>query len=90
MLGASFDTPEDNRAFATAQQFGFPLLSDLDKQVGRAYEVLRSEDEQYADFPLRIAYLIGPNGVILRSYEVSDVAGFAEAVLADLGALQSK
>ena len=84
MLGASFDPPADNKAFAEAQDFGFRLLSDVDRSVGRAYEVVRAPDEQYADMALRIAYLIGPDGVIRKSYQVTDVAGFADQVLADL------
>jgi len=79
---------EENRAFKQAQQFPFPLLSDTDKDVGRRYDVLRAPDEQYADFPLRIAYLIDPAGTIVRAYQVSDVAGFADEVLGDLKALQ--
>jgi peroxiredoxin Q/BCP len=83
VLGASFDTPEENRAFADAQQFGFRLLSDVDRHVGSAYEVVRPPDAQYAEFPLRIAYLIDPQGVVRKSYEVKDTAGFAAEVLAD-------
>jgi peroxiredoxin len=88
VLGASFDQPGENKTFAEAQQFGFRLLSDFDRSVGRAYEVVRAPDEQYADTALRIAYLIGPDGVIGRSYQVTDVAGFADQVLADLGELK--
>jgi peroxiredoxin Q/BCP len=86
VLGASFDTPEENRAFAEEQQFGFRLLSDVDMQVGAAYEVVRPPGADYADFPLRIAYLIDPDGIVRKSYEVKDVAGFAGQVLADLAA----
>jgi peroxiredoxin Q/BCP len=89
VLGASFDTPAENKAFADAQAFGFALLSDIDKRVGQAYEVVRQPDEKYPDFPLRISYLIGPDGVIRRSYTVTDVGGHADAVLADLAALSN-
>jgi peroxiredoxin Q/BCP len=89
VLGASFDTPEENRAFAEDQHFGFRLLSDVDRTVGAAYEVVRAPDAQYSDFPLRIAYLIDPEGAIRRSYEVKDVGGFAGEVLADLESLQT-
>jgi peroxiredoxin Q/BCP len=88
VLGISFDSPEDNKAFADAQEFGFPLLSDVDQQVGRRYEVLRSGDDQYAAFPMRLSYLVDPGGVIRRAYVVSDVAGHAAEVLADLEALR--
>lgn len=84
VLGASFDTPEDNKAFADAEGFPFQLLGDPDRAVGRLYEVLRPADDQYADYAMRIAYLIDPEGTIRRSYEVSDVQGFAAGVLNDL------
>jgi thioredoxin-dependent peroxiredoxin len=87
VLGVSFDTPADNKAFADAQDFGFPLLSDVDQTVGVRYEVTRDHDDQYVPFPRRLSYLIDPQGVIRRSYTVSDVAGHADEVLRDLGAL---
>lgn len=88
MLGASFDTPADNKRFADAQRFGFRLLSDVDKVVGKAYEVTRQPDDQYASVPLRISYLIDPDGMIRRSYAVADVAAHAQQVLDDLDALR--
>jgi peroxiredoxin Q/BCP len=87
VLGASFDTPDENRAFARAQGFGFALLADVDQSVGRAYQVVRDGDERYAGFPQRISYLIDPEGLIRRSYRVADVAAHADEVLADLAAL---
>lgn len=87
MLGASFDTPADNKTFADAQRFGFHLLSDVDKQVGTAYEAARGPDEQYPDFPRRVSYLIDPEGVIARAYTVTDTAGHADEVLGDLAEL---
>jgi peroxiredoxin Q/BCP len=87
-LGASFDSPEENRAFATAEKFDFPLLSDVERTVGAAYQVVREVGEDYADFAKRIAYLIDSEGVIRRAYEVTDVAGFAGAVLGDLDQLR--
>jgi peroxiredoxin Q/BCP len=89
VLGASFDTPAENKEFADAQAFGFPLLSDVDRQVGEAYQVVRRSDDQYAEFPMRISYLIDPDGVIRRSYTVADVAGHADQVLRDLAELRT-
>lgn len=88
VLGASFDTPEENRAFAEDQHFGFRLLSDVDRTVGTVYEVARPPGDQYASFPARVSYLIDPDGVIRRSYAVADVKTHADDVLADLAALQ--
>jgi peroxiredoxin Q/BCP len=84
VLGASFDVPADNKAFADAQEFGFPLLSDAEQEVGRRYQVVRSPGDQYSPFPSRVSYLIDPAGVISRSYTVADVAGHADQVLRDL------
>lgn len=89
VVGASFDPPEANRAFAQAQQFGFPLLSDVGHVAGRAYDVVRDDDDQYAAYPLRVSYLIDPGAVIRRVYGVTDVEGHADTVLADLARLQS-
>ena len=88
VLGASFDTTEENRAFAEAENFGFGLLSDTDRSVGRLYDAARPEDDPLASLPLRVSYLIDPDGVIRRAYTVTDTAGHAAEVLADLSALQ--
>ena len=88
MLGASFDTPEENKAFADTNAFGYRLLSDPDKRVGTLYEVTRGPDDERGDYALRFAYLIGPEGSVRKAYEVSDTAGFAARVLADLDALR--
>jgi len=84
ILGASFDTPAENLAFATAQEFPYRLLSDVDHHVGAAYRVVRDEGDSYADYPRRYSYLIDPDGVIARAYDVTDVAGHAQQVIDDL------
>ncbi len=89
VLGASFDTPQENKAFADAQRFGFRLLSDPDRVAGQAYHAAKEADEPASGFARRIAYLIDPAGVVRRSYEVTDVAGFADQVLGDMGELST-
>jgi peroxiredoxin Q/BCP len=86
-VGASFDTPAENFAFAEAQELPFSLLSDVDRAVGTAYEVVRDPDDKYADFPRRYSYLIDPEGIVRRAYDVADVAAHATHVLRDLEAL---
>ncbi len=44
---ASIDTVEDNRAFAEKNEASFPILSDPDKDMSRAYGVL--SDRGYAN-----------------------------------------
>jgi peroxiredoxin len=67
-------------------------LSDPDKKMGAAYDAVRQEGEKYfeAGIPRRISYLIDPKGKIAKAYDVEgdglDLAGHAEAVLADIRA----
>lgn len=84
VLGASFDSPAENLAFAEAQAFPFRLLSDTDRQVARAYGVARDPGDKFAGFARRFSFLIDPDGVIHRSYDVTDVAGHADHVIADV------
>ena len=84
ILGASFDTVAENLDFATAQEFPFRLLSDPDREVGRAYGVARPADEPYADYPRRWSFLIDPAGIVRIVYDVTDVAAHAGDVLDDL------
>ena len=88
ILGASFDTVEENRAFADEQGFPFRLLADPDRSVGRDYGVTRAAGDQYAAFARRFSFLINPDGLVARVYEVADVKSHADAVLADLDALR--
>jgi peroxiredoxin Q/BCP len=87
ILGISFDTPEENRAFREKFDFPFRLLSDHDEQVGVAYET-RDPGTDKVHFAKRLAYLIDPDGVIRKSYQVADTAAFAGEVLVDLHGLR--
>ena len=84
ILGASYDTPADNLAFAQAQRFPFRLLSDTDSSVAAAYEVTRDATDKFAGFPRRYSYLIDPDGMIAQAYDVTDVAHHADQVIADV------
>ncbi len=88
MIGISFDSPTDNLAFRSENQFPFPLLSDVDRSVGQAYQVVRTTGDRFADYPQRVAYLIDPDGTIVTATEVTDPAGYGEQALADLAAAQ--
>jgi peroxiredoxin Q/BCP len=79
VLGISFDTPEENRRFAEAQKFPFPLLCDVDRKVGLAYHACESASDAY---PRRITYVIGPDGKIEQAIATQDPAGQAEQILA--------
>ena len=90
MLGASFDTVDDQKAFAEAESFPFSLLSDPDRLMGESYEVVRSADDPIpAGFPLRITYLISPEGTIAAAWDLnasSSLDAHADDVLAEITA----
>jgi peroxiredoxin len=64
------------------------LLSDASEQVGVAYET-RAPGTEKVNFAKRYSYLIDPDGVIAKSYQVGDVNAHAETVLNDLRALRT-
>jgi len=57
---ASCDTPEYNKEFAESLSLDFPILSDPDKSVAKAYGVVTDKP-----FPQRWTYYIGKDGKVL-------------------------
>jgi thioredoxin-dependent peroxiredoxin len=90
ILGASFDTVDENRAFAESQGFGYRLLADTSRDVGEAYGVKKAADEQWSDYASRVTFLIDPDGIVRRIYHVTDVAANPDEVLADIRALRAE
>lgn len=60
-FGASVDKPETNRRFAESMGIDFPILSDPEKTVARAYGVLGA-----SGFPARWTFYIARDGRIQR------------------------
>ncbi len=83
VLGISFDSVEENRAFAEKFDFPFPLLCDVDRSVGMAYGAADAPDAGYAE---RISYMIGEDGRILHAYPKVDPNTHLDQVLGDLAA----
>ena len=90
VVGASFDTVEEQRAFAETEGFGYALISDPDKSIGHLYHAKREPTEDYYEWgvPRRISYLIDPEGRIAASYDLAgqDLDAHAAQVLADISA----
>ena len=86
----SFDSVEDQAAFAEAEGFEYRLLSDPDQSIGAAYDAVRQEGEDYHGMPLprRISYLISPDGVVVKAYDLAgqDLDAHAAEILADIAA----
>lgn len=89
-MGASFDTVEEQKTFATEQEFPYKLISDADKSIGKAYQAERTPDMPMHEYgiPRRITYLIDPQGVIQKTYNLDqgepDLSAHAADVLGDI------
>lgn len=83
VLGVSFDTVEENRAFAEKFSFPFRLLCDTTRTLGMAYGAADAPDAGYAK---RISYVIGEDGRILHAYPKVKPDQHLDVVLRDLGA----
>lgn len=81
LLGVSFDTVDENRAFANKFGFEFPLLCDTKRELGMSYGACKSVADKNAS---RIAYVIDGTGTIQSVYPQVDAANFPETVLKTL------
>jgi peroxiredoxin Q/BCP len=78
VLGISLDSQERNGKFAVETGATFPLLSDTDKQVAKAYGVLNFTRL----FANRVTFVIDPEGIIRRIEEGGDAINPSGAVQA--------
>ena len=80
VLGVSFDSPADNKAFKEKFDFPYDLLSDGDKGASIQFGASDGSPGNAS----RVSVLIGPKGDIIRAYEKVIPADHPEQVLADL------
>ncbi len=81
VLGASFDTVEENRAFVEKYDFPYSILCDTDRKLGLAYKACADATDGY---PRRITYVISAEGQIEQAIETSDPAAQASDLLESL------
>jgi peroxiredoxin Q/BCP len=81
ILGVSFDTQQENAAFAQKFKFDYPLLCDTDRAIGLAYGACDTKDAANAK---RIAYVIGKDGKIEQVHAKVKADTFPETLLASL------
>lgn len=79
ILGASFDSVADNKAFAAKFGYPFPLLCDTDRSLGMAYGACDKPDAGYAK---RITYVIDEQGVIRHVLPKVDPSTHTAQILA--------
>lgn len=81
ILGASFDTPAENKAFAEKFSFNFPLLCDTDRAMGLAYG---ATDAGGTGGAKRIAVIIGPDGIVKQFVPKADSRSYPTDALKEL------
>ncbi len=74
----SFDTPQENRAFAEKFGFNFPLLCDVDRKMGVAYGAAENAQSSNAQ---RIGVVVGPDGRIAEWVPKADPSTYPQDVL---------
>ncbi|MBB4732946.1 peroxiredoxin [Xanthomonas arboricola] len=88
VLGVSRDSVKSHDNFCAKQGFTFPLVSDGDEALCRAFDVIK-EKNMYGKQVLgieRSTFLLSPEGVVVQAWRKIKVAGHADAVLAALKA----
>jgi peroxiredoxin len=80
----SVDSPFAQEAWAKANNITFPILSDFNKEVSKAYDVQYADLLGFKGVAKRAAFVIGKDGVIKYSSSSDD-----PKVLPDFGAIQA-
>lgn len=81
VLGVSFDTPAENRAFAEKYGFQYPLLCDTTRAMGVAYG---AADEAGAANARRVGAVIGPDGKVREWHAKVDARAWPREVVGRL------
>lgn len=92
VFGVSRDSVKSHDNFCAKQGFTFPLISDSDEALCRAFDVIR-EKNMYGRKVMgieRSTFLLGPDSRIVAEWRKVKVAGHAQAVLDTLQAAQTR
>ena len=80
IYGVSFDTAEENKAFAEKFSFNFPLLCDTDRAIGTAY----GANVDPAKGAQRVGVVIDESGRIKAWHERVDARAWPAEVVKTL------
>jgi peroxiredoxin Q/BCP len=91
ILGVSVDKVDSKEAFAKEHSLPFPVLSDANTEVTKAYGSLTSYPQfKLFDIARRDTFIIDPQGRIARRFDNVNPKGHSEMVLAELAKLQKQ
>jgi len=85
VLGVSLDTVESHKTFCTKDGLNFKLLADPNEKVIDAYGVPVKSLPGFK-IAMRWTFLIGPDGKVLKVWEVKDIPKHSDEVLAAIAA----
>ena len=87
VLGVSLDTVDSHRVWCTKDSFTFKMLADPNHKVVDEYGVplMSHAGSNYAS---RDTFLISPDGKIMKTWQVKDIAGHSADVLAAIQAMK--
>ena len=89
VLGVSLDTVESHKTWCTKDGFSFKMLADPDHKVVDLYGVpVKTFTTQAGPMTvaMRDTFLISPDGKIVKTWEVKDIANHSTEVLAAIQA----
>ena len=81
MLGITFNPTTDLKNWADEFGLESKLLCDADRSVALAYGAAESADQERAT---RLSVLVGPDGVVAKTYESFDAEAHATDALGDI------
>ncbi len=87
VLGVSLDTVDSHRVWCTKDSFTFKMLADPEHKVVDEYGVPLM-NRNGANYASRDTFLISPDGKIMKMWQVKDIAGHSEEVLAALQSMK--
>jgi len=80
IVGVSFDSPEANAAFKSAQGFEFELWSDTDKTLALYYGAAASRTQSMAG---RVTVILDAGGTLVLEYPLVNPGVHPQQVLED-------
>lgn len=87
VLGVSLDTVDSHRQWCTKDSFTFKMLADPDHKVVDEYGVPLMSHAG-ANYASRDTFLISPDGKIMKTWQVKDIATHSSDVLAAIQAMK--
>ena len=92
VFGVSRDSVKSHDNFCAKQGFKFPLISDADEALCKAFDVIKMKNmygKQVRGIE-RSTFLVSPDGTLVQEWRKVKVADHADAVFDALKAAQSK